>query len=173
MSHLENHPLQRVVTLALVSGQEAPGFLGQIDQDRARLHHAVGRTARTIGVDDGRNLVVGRQLQMLSAELIAGTNVHIDMLPLKAQFLEHDHDFLAIGGRHRIEFNHGRSPSPRAGNVRHGGMARIMPQSPECARGEIGRRKGLEPLSTRVRKSRRESRQIQRTPCPFLGARQR
>ena len=49
--------------LARVARQEAPRLLGQVQQDGARLEHADRRAARPVGVDDGRESVVGADLQ--------------------------------------------------------------------------------------------------------------
>ena len=70
VSHLEHEPLQRVVALARVLWQELAGLLGQVPQDRARLHHRVAPAAWSVGVDNRRDLVVGAQFQVLRCELV-------------------------------------------------------------------------------------------------------
>jgi hypothetical protein len=105
--HLENQPLQGVVALARILGEELAGLLGEVPEDGARFHHGVASAAGTVGVDDGGDAVVGGELQKFRRELLAEADVDVEVLPFDAQLLQHDHDLLAVGGRGRVQFDHG------------------------------------------------------------------
>ena len=69
--HLDHHPLDDIVALAGVLGQELAGLFGEVEQDRPELDHGVGLPARTVMIDDRWNLGVRIDLQELRAELLA------------------------------------------------------------------------------------------------------
>jgi len=71
MPHLEHQPLQSVVALARILGQELFGFLREIEQNRIGFHHGVRAATRPFGIHDCRDLVVRAQFQVLRAELFA------------------------------------------------------------------------------------------------------
>ena len=57
MAHLEHHPLDRLVA-AIAGRQQLPGLLREIEQDRAGFEQAERLAARTVGIDDRRDLAV-------------------------------------------------------------------------------------------------------------------
>jgi hypothetical protein len=85
---------------------ELAGFLGEIDQDRARLDHRVRLSARSVAVDDRRHLQQRIDLGKFGRELLA--RPHVDRLDIVGQpaFLEHDEDLLHVRASQRIKVNH-------------------------------------------------------------------
>src|SRR5665213_1226042 len=66
--HLEEYPFHGLVALRRVFRHQLAGLFGEIDQDRAGLEKADGLAARTVGIDDRRNLAVGVQRLELRRE---------------------------------------------------------------------------------------------------------
>ncbi len=63
-------PLERPVAFGAVTGEQAAGLLGEIDEDRPALEDRQ-RAAGAFGVDNGGNLVVGRDLEKGRVVLLA------------------------------------------------------------------------------------------------------
>src|SRR5690606_21966030 len=53
-THLEHHPLDRVIAASGVLRDEAPALVGEIQQDRARLEQGERLATRPVRVDDRR-----------------------------------------------------------------------------------------------------------------------
>jgi hypothetical protein len=106
--HLPEQPFQGGHAAARVAGQEAAGLLGQVQQDRAGLEHALRSTAIGRGVvDDGRHLVVGRDGQEFRLELVARADVDRVDAVLQAGFLQQQGHFVAVRGGPVIQVDHG------------------------------------------------------------------
>ena len=136
-THLPHQPFHDAGAGPRFLRQEAPGLVGQIDQDRPGLEHrdrlaAIGRRA----VHDGRNAVVRADRQKFRPELLAGADVDRNDLIGKPEFLQHDRDFPAVGRRRVVQVDHGfpwlpmREYSPRwrlllfcTSIIRHGRQA--------------------------------------------------
>ncbi|CEE82426.1 hypothetical protein XAC2852_820143 [Xanthomonas citri pv. citri] len=106
-AHLPEQPLQCSDPAAGIARQEAAGLLGQIQQDRAGLEHAL-RTA-AIGrcmVDDGRHLVVGRNLQECRFELFALADVDRLEGVLQPGLFQKQRDFVPVGRGPVVQIDH-------------------------------------------------------------------
>ena len=97
----------RVGPAAQIARDEAPGLLGEIQQDRARFEQrnrraAVGRLV----VDDRRHAVVRGDLEKVRVELFAFTDV--DRLdPIRnAGLLEEHRDLVAVRRRPIVQIDH-------------------------------------------------------------------
>ena len=104
---LEEQPLQHVVFLRHVLGQEFAGFLGEVHEDRARLDHRIGLAARAFVVDDRWNFRVRIDLDEIGAVLVALPHVNEVLLVGQLRFLEHDVDFLHVRAGQCIKVDHG------------------------------------------------------------------
>ncbi|KAG1252316.1 hypothetical protein G6F68_011843 [Rhizopus microsporus] len=106
--HLPEQPFQGGDAAARVAGQELAGLLGQVQQDRTRLEHALRGTAIGWGlVDDGRHLVVGRDRKEFRLELVARADVDRVDAVLQAGFLQQQGHFVAVRGGPVIQVDHG------------------------------------------------------------------
>src|SRR5690606_26992692 len=81
---------------------EPAGLVGEIEQDGARLHQ---RLAGVV-VDDGRDLVVGTDLQELRRELVVLADVDGMGGVVEAGFFEKDRDLAAVGRGPCVEIDH-------------------------------------------------------------------
>jgi hypothetical protein len=92
---------------AHVGRQEAPGLAGEVQQDRARFEQRHRLAVRPVGIDDGRDLVVGADGKEVGLELFALADVHRMHAVRKAAFLQHDVHLVPVGRGPRIHFDHG------------------------------------------------------------------
>jgi len=60
-AHLEHEPLNSLVAGGRIPRQELAALLGEIDQDRAGFKQRQRLPARTVGIEDGRDLAVGTE----------------------------------------------------------------------------------------------------------------
>src|SRR5262245_55608432 len=103
-AHLEHEPLDRARAALAVLRQQAPGLLGQVDQDRAGLED---REIALVPVDGGGNPPVrvdGEEPGLLLLELGQVDRVH---LVGEAELLEGDRGFPAVRRRRGVENDHG------------------------------------------------------------------
>jgi len=107
VAHLEHHPLHHLPAQPQVRRQKFSGFRRQVEQHRARFGERERLAARTVGVDHRGHLVVGRYLEELRLELVAGADVDRVHVVGRARFLEHDVDLVAVWGRPGVELDHG------------------------------------------------------------------
>src|SRR3977135_4540306 len=90
MRHLKHDPLQRREPFARIIRNEAPRLLGEVDQDGARLGECERSTARTVGIDDGRDLAVRIYLQKCRIALLALAQIDWNELIAEPELLQHD-----------------------------------------------------------------------------------
>jgi hypothetical protein len=112
---LDHQPLDDLVAPCRVGGEEAPGLVGEIHQDRARLEHGVGLAARSLVIDDHRNLTVGIERAELGREMVALPDVDGNGAVGQLQLFEHDEDLLHVRAGEHVEVDHGDVPSVGAG----------------------------------------------------------
>ncbi|MNN39883.1 hypothetical protein D3C81_1539380 [compost metagenome] len=101
--HLEEDPLQGLIARRRIGGQEAAGLLGQIDKDGPGFEQGQRLAARTVGINDSRDLAVGVQRQIVGRPGLVLTDVHQMRLIGQTQLLQQDGDLHAIGRRQGIE----------------------------------------------------------------------
>src|SRR5262249_49126263 len=106
-------PFGHAVALELVGRQQLAGLLGEIEQDRARLHQA----EIVVAIDDRRNAVVRADLEKLGLELLILADVDRMGLVRDTDLLEHDGGLAAVRGRPGIKIDH-ESPLGVAKSVR-------------------------------------------------------
>ena len=107
-AHLEHEPLQRDVLVTYRARQKFAGLAGEVNEDRARLHHGDRLAVRAVRIDDGWDLAVRVDLQIVGGELLA-VRADVDLVHVigEAALLEHDGDLAAVGRAPGIEFDHG------------------------------------------------------------------
>ncbi len=100
-AHLEHQPLQHLEFQPVRLGQKLACLGSQVQQDGAGLEQGDRLSVRSFAVHQRRNLVVRADGQELRLELVAGADVDGHGLPvasqLKAAFLQHDVDLVAVG----------------------------------------------------------------------------
>jgi hypothetical protein len=101
-AHLPHQPLGHAVALELVGRQQLAGLLGEVEQDRARLHQA----EIVVAIDDRRDAVVRADLEELGLELLVLADVDRMRLVGDADLLQHDGSLAAVGGRPGIKIDH-------------------------------------------------------------------
>eukprot|EP01022_Parablepharisma_sp_SALTPOND_P027435 TRINITY_DN665_c0_g3_i1.p1 TRINITY_DN665_c0_g3~~TRINITY_DN665_c0_g3_i1.p1 ORF type:complete len:1952 (-),score=631.07 TRINITY_DN665_c0_g3_i1:246-6101(-) len=104
-AHLEHHPLDHLVTLGGILGDELAGLLGQVQQDRARFEQRQRLAAGAIGIDDRGNLVVRIQRQERRRHLVVGLEADQVGFVGQAGFFQHDRDLHAIGRGQRVQLD--------------------------------------------------------------------
>src|SRR5262249_52677902 len=111
-AHLPEQPLDGLVALARVGGEELAGLLGEIDQHRARFEHRdrLAAVLRLV-VDQRRNAVVGRDRQELRLELLALADVDRNDLVLESGLLEEHRDLVAFRRGPIVQLDHGQGSS--------------------------------------------------------------
>jgi len=102
-------PFQHLVALRAGGRQQLAGLLGQVGEDGAALENA-HRLAVRVGVDDGGNLVVGRDGEEGRLELRILAEVDGLYGVRNAQLFEHDGNLAAVRRGPGVEREHGRSP---------------------------------------------------------------
>src|SRR5262249_29227016 len=101
-AHLPHQPFGDAVALELVGRQELAGLLGEIEQDRARLHQA----EIVVAIDDRRDAVVRADLEELGLELLVLADVDRVGLVRDADLLQHDGGLAAVRGRPGVKIDH-------------------------------------------------------------------
>ena len=96
VAHLEHQPLDGGIAPDRIGGQELARLVGEIHQDRAGLEQRIVAAARPVVIDDGRNLVVGRDFQERGPELIALADVDRKHAVIEPAFLQHDVDLAGV-----------------------------------------------------------------------------
>src|SRR5581483_4311125 len=107
---LDHQPLDDLVALGHVGGQEAAGFFGEIKQDRARLEHRIGLSAGALVVDDDGNLAV--RIELFELRLVLLALPHVDGLDGvgEAKLLEQDEDLLHVRTGEGVKVDHRWEP---------------------------------------------------------------
>src|SRR5690606_16976738 len=100
---LEHQPLDGLVAFGWVPREQLAGFLRQINQDGAGLEQRQRFSARAVGIDDRRNLVVRVQREKFGGLLIVGLEIHPMRFVGQPDLLEHDRYLDAVGGGQRIQ----------------------------------------------------------------------
>ena len=78
-------------------------LIGEVDEDRARLHQChLG-----VAVDDGRDAVVGADLEEFRLELLVLADVDRVHGVGQAEFFKGDGNLAAVGGSPGVEIDHG------------------------------------------------------------------
>src|SRR5581483_11545865 len=95
-AHLEMHPLDGLPAARRVGRQQLAGLLGEILQDRAGLEQAERLAARTVGIEDCRNLAVWIERQKFGGLLVVLAEIDEMRLVGKPDLLQHDRDFDAV-----------------------------------------------------------------------------
>jgi len=101
--------LQRHLTATQILGQELPGLLREVQQDRAGLEQRQRLAA--IGwlmIDDGRNAIVRRDLQEVRLELLALADVDRVHVVAQAGLFEKQGNLVAVGRGPVIQVDHGK-----------------------------------------------------------------
>jgi hypothetical protein len=99
---------------AQVGGQEAPGLLGQIDEDRAAFEHRDRRaSAWRIMVDDGRHAVVRADREERRIKLLAAPDIDRLQRVGQAAFFKHDGHLPPVGCRPVVQVDHRYSSGRR------------------------------------------------------------
>ena len=104
-AHLPHEPLHRLPALERRLGQEAPGLVREVEQDRSRFEERDLPSPGPVVVHDGRDLVVGADREELRLELIAATDVHPFRPVGEAAFLEHDVNLLTVRSGGGVEID--------------------------------------------------------------------
>ena len=99
--HLQHEPLHHLPT-RLAAARELPGFVAEIEQDRAGLHQ---REPRVV-VDDRGYLVVRADLQELGCVLLARVDVDRDRAVRHPDLLEHDRHLAAVRCGPGVQIDH-------------------------------------------------------------------
>ena len=102
-AHLEHEPLQHGVARRARSGQQAARFVGQVNEDGARLEQRQRLPARAFAIDQRRNLVVGADLEKVRRELLVLANIDGVQAIGQAALLQHDGGLEAVGRGPRIK----------------------------------------------------------------------
>src|SRR5688572_31283170 len=106
VAHLEHGPLHHLPALAQILRQEPAGLGRQIEKHRAGLGERERLAVGTVGIHHRRHLVVGRDLEEIGLELVAGADIDRDHAVRRAGLLEHDVDLVAVGRRPRVQVDH-------------------------------------------------------------------
>ena len=77
VADLPEQPLEDCLAALRIARHELPGFLGKVDEDRARFEHRYRRALDSL-IDDGRHAVVRADGEELGLELIARAYIHWD-----------------------------------------------------------------------------------------------
>jgi len=64
-AHLPHQPFDRAIALRAILGEQLAGLVGEVDQDRARLHQA----QPIVAIDDRRDTIVRCNLEKIRLEL--------------------------------------------------------------------------------------------------------
>lgn len=96
VGHLKHQPLDRLMTESRYLRQEAPRFLGEIEQNGAGLPQGERQAIWAVRIDDHRKLAVGIQSNEFSAANIPSHDVHAMSFVGEASFFEHDGHLHAI-----------------------------------------------------------------------------
>src|SRR6266851_8908011 len=92
------HPLEHPYPGYRIRRQELAGLFAEIHQDRPRLRHGQGLTARPLGIDQGRDARSRVDLQIVDGLLVALAQIeHMD-LARNAAFIDRDRGPLSIAG---------------------------------------------------------------------------
>src|ERR1700730_2964649 len=104
---LPEEPFERFHPAAQIRREKSPGFLGEIDEDRAGFENGQGRaTVARIVVNDCRNAVIGRYRQKFRLELVPPAEIdRMDRVGGPRLFQE-ERDFMSIGGGSIIQVDH-------------------------------------------------------------------
>ena len=105
-AHLEHQPLQHFVSRGDRFGHEAASLGSEVDEDRARFEQRKRLAFGSVGVDDGRDLVVRADREEFGLELVAGADVHWNHPVRQATLFEHDVNLVSVGCGPRIHFDH-------------------------------------------------------------------
>ena len=101
----EHEPGQQITPRRRRVGQEAPGLLGEVQQDGVAVEH--GRVA----VHDDGHFVVRVEGGELGGELLALAGVHGDGFVGQAGFLQEQGDLHGVGGEAVVKTDHAGSSS--------------------------------------------------------------
>ena len=104
-AHLKHQPFEHRHARRQALRQKLARLLRQIKQDRAGLKHADGRTVRAVRIDDGRDLVVGADLEKRRSVLLALRDVNYLHVVGQAHFFERDTDLAAVGCVESVELD--------------------------------------------------------------------
>ena len=102
-AHLEHQPLPRPPAAGTILGNEFAGLFGEIQKDGAGFHE---RRAGVV-IDDGRDLVVGTDLQEVGRELLVLRDIDRMHSVGKPGFLQHDGSLAPIGRGPGVQVDHG------------------------------------------------------------------
>ena len=105
-AHLPHQPLHRVVARHTRGRQELRRLVGEVDQNGPGLEEAVRLAARTVGIEDRGNAVVGADAQELRLVLFALRDVDLVDAVRQPAFLEHDGNLAAVRRAPRMQFDH-------------------------------------------------------------------
>ena len=105
-AHLPHQPFERPIARLALVRQELARLVGEIDHDRSGLHqgHAI------VVIDDGRDLVVGADLQEIGGELLVIADIDRMRRVGQSELFQQNRDLAAIGGRPRVEVDHRQYP---------------------------------------------------------------
>ena len=105
-AHLPHQPLHRPPAGLVLGRHQHAGLLGEIEQDRARLHHR----HPVVMVDDGGDLVVRAYGDEVRAMLVALGDVDRMRRVRQPDLLQHDRDLAAVRCGPGVEIDHVRVP---------------------------------------------------------------
>src|SRR5437764_4474002 len=105
IADLPEQPLDTFFATAPGLRHEAPGPLGQMNEDRARLENRE-RAIFCVVVNNRRHAVIGADRQELGLELVAAADIDRDHTVFEAALLEHDRNLPAVRGRPVVEVDH-------------------------------------------------------------------
>src|SRR6516165_104438 len=102
-AHLPHQPFQHAVAWLALLRQQLACLVREIDHQRTRLHQADPGVA----VDDGRNAIVGADLEKLRFELLVLADVDGMRGIRQADLLQHDGCLAAVRGGPGVKIDHG------------------------------------------------------------------
>src|SRR5450759_3749580 len=136
-ANLPEQPFQCGLPASQIFGQQLPRFLGQIDQDCARLEYRHGIAPVRWGViDDRGHLIIGADLEKRGLELIPRAYVYRDDPVLESSLFEKYRDLVAVWSGPIVKVDHcGSFFIPRRKNPRRGVRCRHVYRAEVRARG--------------------------------------
>src|SRR5262245_21378170 len=105
-AHLPHQPFDHTIAFLALLRQELAGLVGEVNEDRARLHE--GHTG--VAIDDRRDAVVGTDLKELWLELFVLADVDRVRRVREPELLKRDGGLAAVGRGPGVEIDHGSNP---------------------------------------------------------------
>src|SRR5262249_55979679 len=105
--HLEEHPLDRLVTARRLAGHESAGLVSEVEEDGTGLEQGERITIGTVRVKDRRGLAVRVEREKLRAPGFVLADVDQVRLVGQAQLLERDRNLDPVRRRQRVELEAG------------------------------------------------------------------